>query len=81
MVGSPRRRRWRIVQIQYSGFCDPFAKEKPGPFNSHYDVHRKRIVLMLDNPGKTEDIIAMCLRNNEGIDVEELIRQYDYFSM
>jgi hypothetical protein len=50
----------------------------------HADVtrneHGQRIMLILDNPGRARMLIAMILRNNEGIHVEELMRHFDFFS-
>lgn len=44
------------------------------------DAHRKRVMLILDNSRRTDEIISMCLRNNKDIDLMELLRQFDYFS-
>ena len=52
-----------------------------GSTTSSQQLHRKRVKLILDNPRRTEDLVAMCLRNDKDIDAEELMRHFDYFSV
>jgi hypothetical protein len=42
--------------------------------------HRKRIMLILDNPTRAKLLIAMILRNNKDIELMDLMREFDYFS-
>ncbi|KAL3811448.1 hypothetical protein ACHAXA_007603 [Cyclostephanos tholiformis] len=44
------------------------------------DGHRKRIILILDNPARAKILISIIVRNNKGIAAEELMRHFDYFS-
>ena len=42
--------------------------------------HRKRIMIILDNPTRAKLLIAMILHNNKDIELMDLMREFDYFS-
>jgi hypothetical protein len=47
--------------------------------NTH--AHKKRAMLILDNPTRAKLLISMILRNNTDIDLMDLMREFDYFSI
>ena len=69
-----------ILDMSYLKSGVHAAKILGNTTTSNNDVHRKRVMFVLDNPKRAEALVAMCLRNDEDIDLPDLMRQFDYFS-
>ena len=44
------------------------------------NVHRKRVMHILDNPKRSTALVSMILRNNKDLDLLDLMSEFDYFS-
>ena len=69
-----------ILDMSYLKSGVHAAKILGNTTTSNNDVHRKRVMFVLDNPKRAEALVAMCLRNDEDIDLPDLMRQFDFFS-
>ena len=69
-----------ILDMSYLKSGVHAAKILGNTTTSNNDVHRKRVMFVLDNPKRAEALVAMCHRNDEDIDLPDLMRQFDFFS-
>ena len=69
-----------ILDMSYLKSGVHAAKTLDNNSTTSCNVHRKRVMFVLDNPKRAEALVAMCLRNDEDIGLLDLMRQFDYFS-